>query len=228
MSHYEKHQLHYLAVDCIIFGFDDNDLRLLLINRNFEPCKGQMSLMGGFVTQDESLDAAASRVLKELTGLEAVYLEQLAAYGDPQRDSAGRVVSMAYYALIRTGDYNKELAAAHRATWVPVNNVPDLVFDHNEMVDKALRRLKRKSKIQPVGFELLPRQFTVRQLQRLYEAIWQEKIDERNFRKKIFGMNILHKLDTKDKSSSKKGSFLYEFDKERYEMLIETGFHFNL
>ncbi len=221
--HYKKHDKNYVAIDSIIFGFDDGKLKLLLIKRNFAPCKGQWSLMGGFVGEKESLDKAACRILEQLTGLKEVYLEQLYAYGDINRDTEARVISVAYYALIKIDDYDNELGKKHGASWFAIDELPPLIFDHKIMVEKAMRRLKRKTIIQPVGFELLPEKFTLPQLQKLYEAIHQKEMDKRNFRKRMLSIGVINKLDEKDKNSSKRGAFLYKFDKEKYDYLVTNG-----
>ena len=228
MNHYKDYTQHYLAVDIIIFGFDKEKLKLLLIKRNFEPCKGQWSLMGGFVGENESLDQAAERVLFELTGLKEIYLEQLLSYGDPKRDSAGRVISVSYFALIDSVKFEEEVSSEYTAKWFDMNELPELIFDHEQMVEKALNRLRRKTKTQPVGLKLLPDKFTLPQLMTLYEAILQQSFDKRNFRKKILSFGVLNKLDEKDKTNSKKGAFFYTFDKEKYDELIQNGYGFEL
>lgn len=227
-QYYPSEDRQLLAVDCVIFGFDNQELKLLLIKRNMEPGKGMWSLMGGFPKRDEGLYQAAGRVLKQLTGLHNVYLEQLFAYGEVNRDPGERVVSVAYYSLIKIEDYDKDLVEENNARWQPVSDIPDLVFDHREMVDKALRRLRRRARIQPIGFELLPGKFTMPQLQCLYEAIYQKELDKRNFCKKILSMHLLDKLDEKDKSASKKGAFLYRFNPEKYQELVAKGFYFSV
>ncbi|MBN1187294.1 MAG: NUDIX hydrolase [Bacteroidales bacterium] len=225
---YKGHKEILVAVDCIVFGFDNEGLKLLLIKRNFEPAKGKWSLMGGFVKQDESLDDAAKRVLYDLTGLKDIYLEQLYTYGTPGRDKAGRVLSVAYFALIKTQEYDKAKGEAYGAKWFRFNEKPALIFDHDEMVLKAHVRLIRRVRYRPVGFELLPEKFTLPQLQMLYEAIYQEELDKRNFRKKILSMGLLIKLGEKDKSGSKKGAFLYKFNEALYEEFEKKGFFFEL
>jgi 8-oxo-dGTP diphosphatase len=217
-----------LAVDCIIFGFDDDKLRLLLVKRPFEPYWGSWSLMGGFVRREENLDNAAARILHSLTGLKDIYLEQLYCYGQPDRDPGGRVVSVAYYALIRTDLLETDLGNSYSAQWFSFDSIPPLVFDHPEMVEKAMKRLRRKSLTQPVGFELLPEKFTLTQLQKLYEAIHQRKLDKRNFRKRVFSMDVLTKLNEKDKLNSKRGAWFYKFDKSKYDKFIDSGYHFEL
>jgi len=225
---YPQEDRQLVAVDCVIFGFDNAELKLLLIKRNMDPARGQWSLPGGFPKHDEGLDQAAARVLKQLTGLQNVYLEQLYAYGDVDRDPGERVVSVAYCALIKIADYDKDLVEVNDAHWRPVNNLPDLVFDHSIMVDKALRRLRRRSRTQPIGFNLLPEKFTMPQLQSLYEAIYQKDLDKRNFCKKILSIGFLDKLDEKDKNSSKKGAFLYRFNPVKYEELLSDGIYFSV
>ncbi len=225
---YQESEKFNVAVDCIVFGFDDDRLQLLLIKRMFEPCRDCWSLMGGFVGKNENLDNAASRILGRLTGLKDVYLEQLYTYGEPDRDPGGRVISVAYYALIRTDRLDSEAGDRYSARWFPIDNLPKLVFDHPGMVDKAIKRLRRKSLIQPVGFELLPEKFTLTRLQKLYEAIHQRDIDKRNFRKRILSMNVLTRLDEKDRISSRRGAWLYRFDDIKYDRMISGGDHFEI
>lgn len=226
--YYKEHTRFLVAVDCIIFGFDCNQLKLLLIKRNFSPQKGKWSLVGGFLQADESLDQAALRILHNLTGLSDIYLEQLYTYGEIKRDPGERVLSTAYYALINAENYHLPINRESSARWFPIEKIPKLIFDHNIMVDKAMRRLRRKSLSQPIGFELLPEKFTIPQLQILYEAIHQRELDKRNFRKKILSMGLLKKLDEKLKTGSKKGAFYYMFDKEKYDDLVSRGFHFEI
>ena len=230
MDLYSSHARHLVAVDCIVFGYDlaDKELKLLLIKRSFNPGKGRWSLSGGFVTPEESLDEAAARILRTYTGLDSIYLRQSYSYGDIGRDPGARVISTAYCALIAIRDINSDVARMTGANWRPVGNLPDLIFDHNEMVRKALEDLQHQIKIKPVGFELLPSKFTLVQLQDLYEAIYRKHIDKRNFRKKILSMNILEKLDEKERETSKKGAYYYKFNKERYEKLEQNGFYFSL
>ncbi len=215
-------------MDCIIFGFDCRQLKLLLIKRDFQPQKGKWSLVGGFLEAEESLDQAAQRILFNLSGLTDIYLEQLYTYGDTDRDPGERVLSTAYYALINAEDYHLPINRESTAKWFPIDKIPDLIFDHNIMVDKAMRRLSRKSLSQPIGFELLPEKFTIPQLQILYEAIHQRELDKRNFRKKILSMGLLKKLEEKQKSDSRKGAYYYRFDKGKYDDLVSTGYHFEI
>jgi ADP-ribose pyrophosphatase YjhB (NUDIX family) len=224
---YQKEDKVLLALDCIIFGFDGENLKILLIKRDFEPQKGKWSLMGGFLKKNENLNVAANRILNHLTGLNGIYLEQLYAFSEVDRDPAERTISVAYYALINLLK-DKELSPKFSAKWFNLSDYPELIFDHQQMIEKATRRLRRRVSNKPIGFELLPEKFTMLQLQKLYESILCEKLDKRNFINKINGLGILIKLDEKDMSSSRKGSFLYKFDAEKYNQKIEEGFSFKL
>jgi 8-oxo-dGTP diphosphatase len=230
MKLYSNHPRHLVAVDCIIFGYDilEKEMKLLLFKRIIEPAKGKWSLAGGFVDENEGLDQAASRILRKLTGLESVYMKQSYCYGDTTRDPGDRVISTAYFALIAIRDINKELAEENGVHWRSIARLPDLIFDHPLMVKRALSDLQNQVKVKPVGFELLPEKFTLVQLQDLYEAIYQRKVDKRNFRKKILSMEILEKLEEKEKETSKKGAYYYKFNKDSYERLKQNGFYFNL
>lgn len=227
-SNYSDQAKFHVAVDSIIFGFDLGELKLLIHKRGFEPFKGDWSLFGGFLKENESLADAANRILFELTGLKDIYMEELQTYGDMGRDPAGRVLSIAYYALIPAHRYSEEYSKQYGATWVSLKEMPDLIMDHGAMVESALRRLRRRTASQPIGFELLPKEFTIPQLQSLYEAIYQIELDKRNFRKKILSMDVLVKLEEKDKSSSRKGAFLYRFDKRKYQKMLNGGYNFTL
>jgi 8-oxo-dGTP diphosphatase len=223
---YKNYDRLLLAVDCIIFGFDGQRIKSLFIKRGFEPEIGKWSLMGGFVEKNESVDDAAKRVLKQLTGLDNIYMEQLHCYGDPERDPGGRVVSIAYFALISIENYNNGLLEEHQAAWFSFDQFPPLIFDHLRMVQNAKERLQQKVANHPIGFALLPPKFTLPQLQSLYEAIYESPVDKRNFTRKILSLDILEKLDEKEKSSSKKGAFLYVFDQEKYTKLESEGLKF--
>jgi 8-oxo-dGTP diphosphatase len=230
MKNYSKYSKYLVAVDCIIFGYDIQKkiLKLLLVKRSFEPAKGSWSLAGGFVKEKESLDEAAGRILRKLTGIDEIYLTQSYTYGDTDRDSGARVISTAYYALIAIRDIDQEVVKDNGAHWRSVDDLPKLIFDHSKMVKRALADLQGLLKLKPVGFELLPEKFTLVQLQELYEAIFQRKIDKRNFRKKILSMDVLEKLDEKEKETSKKGAWYYKFIMERYEKLNRNGLSFNM
>jgi ADP-ribose pyrophosphatase YjhB (NUDIX family) len=228
INNYSSEDKVLLAVDCIIFGFDEEDLKILLIRRGFEPEKGKWSLVGGFLKSEETLDDAARRVLERYTGLSDVYMEQLAAFSEVDRDPADRTISMAYYALINIKEHNERLIKQFSANWFSVSQAPSLIFDHDKMVHHAIRRLRTRATTRPIGFELLPEKFTMRQLQKLYEAIWDTTLDKRNFISKIRSLDIVVKLDEKDKKSSRKGSFLYQFDPSKYDKKAAEGFMLKL
>jgi 8-oxo-dGTP diphosphatase len=228
MDNYNDHEKILLAVDCIIFGFDNQNLKLLLIKRNFEPQKGRWSLMGGFLHNDENLDDAAIRVLNQLTGLHNIYMEQLRTYSALDRDPVDRTVSVAYYALINITEHTAEINENYSAKWFSIDEAPDLIFDHKLMVANAMLRLRRRALSKPIGFELLPKKFTMKQLQTLYEAILGETLDKRNFINKINALGILLKTDEKDMNSSRKGSYFYMFEEEKYKERVSEGFTFKL
>jgi ADP-ribose pyrophosphatase YjhB (NUDIX family) len=226
-ENYLNYPKHLVAVDCIIFGFDGENLKILLVQRNFEPKKGEWSLMGGFVNDKESSDQAANRVLNTLTGLENIYLEQLNTYTEIDREPTARIMSISYYALINIED-NIQINEKYSAKWFDLKDCPELIFDHNIMVKDAVLRLRRRATTRPIGFELLPEKFTMKDLQNLYEAIFDEKYDKRNFTSKINALDVLVKTSEKNMSSSKKGSFLYTFDGEKYNKKIAEGFMFRI
>lgn len=226
ITKYKSQDRLMVAVDCIIFGFDGKQLQALLIKRGFEPEKGKWSLMGGFVDMNESADDAAVRVLNQLTGMDNIYMEQLYCFTDVNRDPAGRVISIAYFALVNIAAYNEQMLFEHEARWFPLDQIPDLIFDHKEMVAKAKERLQQKVANHPIGFELLPEKFTLPQLQSLYEAIYEGPLDKRNFTRKMLSLDILNRLDEKNKKSSRKGAFYYVFDKMKYGKLSEIGVKF--
>ena len=215
-TYYNINPQFYVSVDCIIFGFDKGSLKLLLLKRNFEPAKGSWSLMGGFVQDGESVDDAAKRVLAELTGLENVYMEQVGTFGEVDRDPGERVISVAYYALININEYDRNLVQQHNAHWAEINEIPPLVFAHPQMVKQARIMLQKKASSEPIGFNLLPSLFTLFQLQSLYEAIYGEPLDKRNFRKRVADLNYIEKTDKIDKTGSKRGAALYKFNENAY------------
>ena len=217
-----------LAVDCIIFGFDNEDLKILLIKRDFEPEKGQWSLIGGFLKKEEVLDDAASRILNRYTGFQDIYMEQLYTFSEIDRDPVERTISVAYYALINVENHNEGLIKDFNGKWFSVSEKPKLIFDHDKMLQHAIRRLQYRTSTKPIGFELLPEKFSMRQLQKLYEAILSKELDKRNFISKINSLDILIKLEEKDMQSSRKGSYLYTFDKEKYEEKLLNNFILNL
>ena len=223
---YKDHDRILMAIDCIIFGFDGKHLKGLFIKRGFEPQKDKWSLMGGFVKKTEGVDEAAARILNELTGLTDIYMEQLFCFGELDRDPGSRVVSIAYFALIKIDDYTETLMDTHHAKWFELNKVPGLIFDHKKMVKLARERLQQKVANHPIGFALLPDKFTLPQLQGLYEAIYETPLDKRNFTRKILSLGILNKQKEKEKTSSKKGAFYFTFDKEKYKRLENEGVRF--
>ncbi|MEL1242214.1 NUDIX hydrolase [Flavobacterium flavipallidum] len=228
LNSYSSEDKVLLSVDCIIFGFDNEGLKILLIKRDFEPERGKWSLMGGFLKKEESLNNAATRVLNHYTGLQNVYMEQLYAFSEVDRDPVDRTISVAYYALINIENHNTELIKNYDAEWFNISNMPKLIFDHDDMVAHAIRRLRYRTSTKPVGFELLPEKFTMRQLLELYEAILDKALDKRNFISKINSLDILVKLNEKDMLSSRKGSYLYMFDKEKYDAKSLNNFALNL
>jgi 8-oxo-dGTP diphosphatase len=218
-----------LAVDCVVFGLDEGDLKIVLIQRGLEPYEGRWALPGGFVRLDESLDDAAIRELREETGIKNVFLEQLYTFGTVDRDPRGRVVSVAYYALVNLFDHEIKAATdAKNVAWFPVEDIPSLPFDHNKIVEVALKRLKGKVTYEPIGFELLPAKFTLTQLQRMYEIILDQNIDKRNFRKKILGMGLLEELDEVQMDVAHRAARLYKFDEKKYRQLKKSGFVFEI
>jgi ADP-ribose pyrophosphatase YjhB (NUDIX family) len=227
LKDYLHYPQHFVAVDCIIFGFDGENLKILLVKRNFKPKKGEWSLMGGFIGSDENSDQAANRVLHTLTGLENIYLEQLNAYTKVDREPNARIISISYYALINI-DNDIHINEKYSSKWFDLKDCPELIFDHNEMVKDAVLRLRRRATTKPIGFELLANKFTMKDIQNLYEAIFDEKYDKRNFTNKINAMDILVNTHEKDMNSSKKGSFLYRFDVEKYNKKLSEGFMFKI
>jgi 8-oxo-dGTP diphosphatase len=216
MIKYSNQTRLLVAVDCIIFGFDGNDYKILLIQRGFAPEKEKWSLMGGFVQETESLEQAAERILRQLTGLEDVYLEQLQAFSEPKRDPIERVIAIAYVALIDIHKYETQINDNFHARWFLMKDLPKFIFDHAQMVETALNRLRYKAAFHPILFELLPEKFTLPQLQAMYEGLYDTKIDKRNFSRKVLSTNLLIKEQEKDKSNSKKGAYYYTVDKENY------------
>ena len=213
---YSEHSQVWVSVDCIIFGFDEGKLKILIGRRKMDPGRGEWSLYGGFVASDESVDEAATRTLYELTGLRNLFMRQVGAFGNVDRDPGERVVSIAYYALINVKDYDDDLRLSHGVKWVDINEIPKLYSDHNEMVIKARKMMQQKLAHEPVGFRLLPSLFTLTQLQNLYEAVNGEELDKRNFRKRIKEMDFIEKTELVDKTTSKRGAFLYRFNKRAY------------
>ena len=216
MTYYKEHSKVWVSVDVIIFGFDEQKLKVLIGRRQMDPGRGEWSLYGGFVAANESIDEAAQRTLESLTGLNNLYMRQVGAFGSIDRDPGERVISIAYYALINVKDYSEQLRLEHGVEWVDINEVPPLYSDHNKMVDQALHIMRQKIKTAPISFRLLPSLFTLTQLQRLYEAVIGEEVDKRNFRKRIKDMDYIEKTELIDKKTSKRGAALYRFNKKAF------------
>jgi 8-oxo-dGTP diphosphatase len=222
MAKYLNQKPVLVAVDCIIFGYDGENLKLLLIKRAIEPEKNKWSLMGGFIGENENLDGAAKRILLELTGLQDVYLEQLHAYGTPDRDPIERTISVAYFALIDINKYNKQLNDQYHAEWFKLKDVPKLIFDHDRMVAAAMNKIRYQAALHPILFELLPKKFTIPQLQSLYEQVYDSPIDNRNFIRKITASGLLIKQAEKDKSSSRRGAFYFKLDRQKHKAQFQS------
>jgi 8-oxo-dGTP diphosphatase len=218
---------HSLSIDCVIFGFHESKLHLLLVQHKEGISKGLWGVPGGFVRMNESLDDGAYRLLKDLTGVKDIFLEQLKAFGDVNRFPGERVVTVAYYSLIKEEDYNIIPGfTASDAKWVPVNNLPELIYDHREIISFGREYLQHKVKHEPIGFNLLPQKFTLLQLQELYETLLDTKLDKPNFRRKILNMNLLVDLKEKQKNVSHRAANLYRFDQQVYLDLKKKGFVF--
>ncbi len=220
-----------LTVDCVVFAidFEQENLKLLLIQRGEEPFKGHWALPGGFVHNEEDLEAAARRELKEETGLDELYLEQLYTFGAINRDPRDRVVTVAYVALVNiSGRLLQAATDAQDAAWFDAQDLPETAFDHASIIETALQRLRGKLSYQPVGFELLPERFTLSQLQKVYEIVLDQKLDKRNFRKRILQMDILRNLDEIQKDVAHRAARLYSFDRNRYTKLLRQGQRFEL
>jgi len=221
MEYYKQHPKFLVAVDCVVFGYEAGELRLLLYPRAFEPVKGEWSLMGGFMQEGESSEEAACRVLKETTGLDNIFLEQVYSFTDPQREPFVRVISIAYFSLIRIDRYKKSNAEKSGAKWWTINELPPLIFDHEKMIAQSLKILQQKAGISLVGSELLQSKFTLLQLRKLYEAIYQRTFDPGNFRKKMLSLGVLEKLDQKNSTESKRGAYYYKVKPNRVEKELE-------
>ena len=218
-----------LTVDCVVFGLDDEDLKVLLIQRDLPPFEGRWALPGGFVHLDETLEQAARRELSEETGLKKVYLEQLRTIGDVERDPRERVVTVAYYALVKLSDHRVQAATdAREAAWFSIDDLPNLAFDHDTILEMAHARLRGKVRYQPIGFELLPNKFALRHLQHLYEVVLDRPLDKRNFRKKILKMSVLVELDEVETDVAHRAARLYRFDKKKYRRRAKQGFNFEI
>lgn len=227
-QYYKNNSEFLVAADCIIFGFKEKELHVLLTRRPVEPMAGEWSLMGGFVDENESLEDAAKKVLFRYTQQKGIYMEQVNAYGEVDRDAGGRVISVAFYALVRLEEFDTSLAKRFDAKWINIKELPQLVFDHNRMIEDALTLLRFKVSMEPIIFKFFDKKFTLPALQDLYEAIYQRQVDKRNFRKKLSSMNILDKLDVKDRESSKRGAFYHRFNQKKYKAFLDSGKYYSL
>ena len=214
--YYKEHSKFYLSVDIIVFGFEEGNLKILLGKRQMDPGRGEWSLYGGFVNEEEDLEEAANRTILELTGMTKLYMRQVGAFGAIDRDPGERVISIAYCALIDVKDYDDNLRQQHGLEWVALNEVPSLYSDHNLMVSNALAQIRRRINTEPIVFNLLPELFTLTQLQRVYEAILGSSIDKRNFRKRVKQIEFIEKTEFIDKTTSRRGAALYRFNKNVY------------
>lgn len=227
MTYYTKYKQLYVAIDSIIFGFEANELKILMTQAN-EQLPNKWSLIGGFVDPKESLDEAAHKVLFNLTGLQNIYIKQLYSFGNPNRVKHDRVITITYYSLIKITPDLIQCIEKNNSKWFSVKSPPKFEFDHEEIFNKALDRLRSEVRRKPIGFELLPEKFTIPQLKLLYESILDRTLDTRNFSRKIFSQRILIKTDEKDKTKSRKGAWLYKFDKEKYDELVLKGINFEI
>ncbi len=231
MPYTYEHPRPSLTIDCVVFGLDveQKDLKVMLIQRAIPPFEGQWALPGGFVRINETLADSALRELKEETGIEKVFLEQLFTFGELKRDPRERVVTVAYYALVNLNEHRIQATTdARKAAWFSVSDVPRLAFDHEQILEAALQRLKGKVRYEPIGFELLPKKFTLGQLQTLYEMVLDRKLDRRNFRKKILGMELLADTGEVEEDVAHRAARLYQFDERKYRQLRKRGFNFEI
>jgi 8-oxo-dGTP diphosphatase len=218
-----------VTADCVVFGLDRDDLKVLLIQRDFDPFEGYWALPGGFAVVGESIEDTARRELEEETGLKGLFLQQLYTFGEPERDPREHVITIAYFALTNLSAREVQAATdARNAAWFELDDVPQLAFDHNLILKTAYERLQGKIRYQPIGFELLPHKFTLRQLQQIYQKILDRKLDKRNFRKKILKMDILEELDEIETDVAHRAARLYKFEKEKYDQKVKQGFNFEI
>ncbi len=217
MGKYTNQSRFLVAVDCIVFGFDGSNLKILLIKRGIEPEIGKWSLVGGFVEKEESSDEAANRILKRLTGLDGVYLEQLHSFTKPNRDPIERTISIAYFALIDIHQYETQITDQYHADWFLLSEMPELIFDHNNMVQMAKEKLRYKATIHPILFELLPDRFTLPLIQNLFEDVFDTQFDKGNFSRKLVSTGMLVRQPEKNMEGSKKGAYYYKLDKKSYK-----------
>lgn len=216
-----------LSIDCVVFGYHEGEIKVLLVQRDAEPFKGHWALIGDLVEPDKTLEEAANNVLESLTGLKNIYMKQFFTFGSVERHPLGRVVTVGYFSLVNSIDYQPIASSwAKSAEWININNLPELAFDHYQILQKGIETLKNEVRHKPTGFELLPKKFTLLEIQLLYEALLGYKFDKSNFRKKILEMNILRPLNEVKLNVSHRPAKLFEFDEKRYRMLEKEGFSF--
>ena len=223
LKYHYKYPHPSVTTDCVIFGFDGTKLRVLLVERGNEPFKGRWAFPGGFLQMDESAETGALRELQEETGLKGAYIRQFHTFSDPNRDPRERVLTIAYYALVRMQEVKGGDDAA-KAAWFALGEVPPLAFDHDLLQRIALQELRKQIHFEPIGFELLPEKFTIKELQLLYEVILDVKFDRRNFYNKMLHLEILTQLDETVFNSPKKEAYLFKFNPEKYNELKQKGF----
>jgi len=230
MAYWLKDAIKNVSTDCVIFGFRKSSLQILLFKRARKPCKGMWALPGGFLKKGELIVDAAKRILKDTTGIGDIYLEEIGVFDQKDRFPSWRVFTIGYFALIRPENYHIISSGTYsmEVKWFNICQLPELAWDHGHIVEVALSRLKARLMNKPIGFELLPRKFTLPQLQTLYEVILDKSLDKRNFRKKLLKMNLLKKLNERDENNVKRPANLYHFDKHIYEQLKENGFMFEM
>jgi 8-oxo-dGTP diphosphatase len=218
-----------LSVDAVVFGYEEGNISILLIKRKYDPFKGKWAIPGGFVKNEESLEEAVQRELQEETGVQINYLEQLYTFGETDRDPRGRVVSVAYFGLVRPNAFKIEASTdAAEVQWFHINEIPEISFDHKTILETAIKRLKSKITYEPIGFELLDQKFPFSDLEKLYTTLLGRPIDRRNFRKKIIGLNVLDELDEKVSKGSGRPANLFQFNQKRYFQLKEEGIIFEI
>jgi ADP-ribose pyrophosphatase YjhB (NUDIX family) len=228
-SKFSNEIIEALSIDCLIFGFRDGQLDILLIKHAEGISKGKWALPGGWIQYNESVDEAANRLLKSLTGVENIYLEQLRSFGNIERYPEKRVITIAYYALVNADHFELNPGfTASEAKWFNIKEVPKLPYDHSEILAFGFNHLKHKVRHEPIGFNLLPKKFSLHQIQKLYEAILEKEMDKPNFRRKLLNMNLLVLCDEKQKDVSHRAANLYRFDRKIYNQLTEKGFSFEL
>ena len=229
MSHILKEVIRNISIDCVIFGFEQSVLEILLIKRAGNPYKGMWALPGGFVKKEELVEDAAKRILKVTTGVSNIYLEEVAVFDRIDRFPLWRVFTIGHFALISPEHYKLSTGIdSTEVKWFKISKLPELHFDHKHIIEVTLSKLRSRVRYKPIGFELLPGKFTLPQLQTLYEVILGKKLDKRNFRKKIMKMNLLKRLKEKDQNNIRRAAYLYKFDKHNYDKLKDNGFIFEL